>query len=64
MRKYLLNGAILSAVAGIIPAVKTTQESRSTLRIIGTWVLFGATLALAVAGVREKAEEERLEELD
>ncbi|WP_282828560.1 hypothetical protein [Gulosibacter sediminis] len=64
MRKYLLNGAVLSAVAGIVPAVKTTQESNSTLRIVATWIAVGATLALAVAGVRERVEEARQEELD
>lgn len=64
MRKYLLNGAILSAVASVVPAVKTTQESKSTLRIIATWVTVAATIALAVAAVREQADEARLEELD
>jgi hypothetical protein len=64
VRKYLLNGAVLSAVAGILPAIKTTQAANSRLRIIATWVVAGATIALAVAGVREAAEEARQEELD
>ncbi|MDJ1372619.1 hypothetical protein [Gulosibacter molinativorax] len=64
MRKYLLNGALLSAIAGIIPTLRKSQESRSTLTTVLQWVVWGATVALAIVAVRENAEAIREEELE
>lgn len=64
MRKYLLNGALLSAIAGIIPTLRKSQESRSTVTSVLQWVIWGATVALAIVAVRENAEAIREEELE
>ncbi|KAB1641145.1 hypothetical protein [Gulosibacter chungangensis] len=64
MRKYLLNGALLSAIAGIIPTLKKSQEARSTWTTVLQWVVWGATVALAVIAIRENAEAAREEELE
>lgn len=59
MRKFLLNGAFISAVLGFIPTIKRSQESRSRWATIANWILWGATVALAIAAVRDQAEDER-----
>lgn len=64
MRKYLLNGALLSAIAGIIPTLKKSQQSRNTTTAVLQWVLWGATIALAIVAIRESAQDIRAEELD
>lgn len=64
MRKYILNPGIISAVTGVIGSLKTTKASESKLRIIATWVAFGAALALAIASVREQAEKAAAEQAE
>lgn len=61
MRKYLLNGALISAVLGIIPTLKKSKDANSRWTTALTWVLWLVGVALAVAAVREEAEERRLE---
>ncbi|MGO1545351.1 MAG: hypothetical protein ACTHXA_13540 [Gulosibacter sp.] len=62
MRKYLLNGALISAVFSIVPTMKRAQEARSPWTTVMQFVLWGATVALAVLAVRENAEAVREEE--
>lgn len=62
MRKYLLNGALLSAIAGVIPTMKRSQQSRSRWTAALQWLLWVATVGLAVMAVRENAEHQRDEE--
>lgn len=64
MRKYLLNGALLSALAGVIPTLKKSQESRSRVTATLQWVIWGATVILAVIAIRENAQAIREEELE
>ena len=64
MLKYLLNGALLSAIAGIIPTLKKSQTSQSRATAILQWVVWGATVALAVVAIRENAQAMREEELE
>ncbi|SJM54585.1 hypothetical protein [Gulosibacter sp. 10] len=55
MRKYLLNGALISAVAGIIPTLKRSQDADSKGSAILQWVAWGVAVGLAVMAVREQA---------
>ncbi|NLT26795.1 MAG: hypothetical protein GXX90_09145 [Microbacteriaceae bacterium] len=62
MRKYLLNGALISAVLGIIPTIKKSKDVRSRSSAIVTWVLWAAGVVLAIAAIRDEAAEAREEE--
>ena len=62
MRKYLLNGALISAVLGIIPTIKKSKDVRSRSGVVLTWILWAAGVALAVAAVRDDAAEAREQE--
>lgn len=60
MRKYLLNGALISAVLGFIPLLRKSRDSSTAAAII-QWVLWGASVAMAVLAIRQEAQSERLD---
>ncbi len=57
MRKFLLNGGIISATLGILPLLKKTSENRSRSANVAAWLAWGATLIAAISAVREEALE-------
>lgn len=59
MRKFLFNGAIWSAMFGIIGVVKQTSTERSRLRTVLLWLSWGLTLALAISAIIDESREER-----
>jgi hypothetical protein len=57
MRKYLFNGAILSAVFGGISAFRSSKEGPRDWRTALLWVSWAATMATAVGTVIMDARE-------
>lgn len=53
MRKYLLNGAILSSVFGAVSVVKTTKQGPRDWRLALLWISWGINVAIAVGTVIE-----------
>ena len=64
MRKFITNGAVLSAVFGIVPLVKQTATQRRRWRTVLMWISWGVTVAIAVAGVLDDIDEARERELE
>ena len=59
MRKFLLNGGIISATLGLLPLLKKPSDDRSRSAKVAAWLAWSATLLAAVAAVREEVVEER-----
>ncbi len=57
MRKFLFSPAIWSSLFSGIGVVRQTTNGPRDWRLILTWVIFGATVALAVGAVIEKNRE-------
>jgi len=55
MRKFIFNGAIISAIFGGLGVVQTTRKGPRDWRLILMWVSWGASLAIAVGTVIEQA---------
>jgi hypothetical protein len=63
MRKYILNGAMLSAVFGAFGAIQATRKGPRDWRLVLAWVSWGISVALAVGSVQTEAEKaDELEE--
>ena len=52
LRKYLMNGAIISAVLSGVSAVRHQRKAPADWRTVLTWVSWGLTLAVALGTVR------------
>lgn len=63
MRKYLLNGSIISAVFGAISTIRTTKNNPKDWRTVVVWVSWGCSLALAVGSVIRESDDARMKEL-
>lgn len=57
MRKFILNTSVLSAVFGVFGLVKSTQRGPRDWRLILMWLVWGATVAIAVGTVIERNKE-------
>ncbi len=57
MRKYILNGSILSAVLGGWSTVKATRSGPHDWRLVLMWLSWAITLAVAIGSVHEDAKE-------
>jgi hypothetical protein len=57
MRKYILNGPVLSAAFGALGLAKTTKRGPRDWRLVLMWVMWGATLAIAIGTVIEKSRD-------
>jgi hypothetical protein len=62
MRKYILNGAVISAVFSARNVVSTTKDGPRDWRLVLIWVSWGISVALAVGSVIEESRERELEE--
>jgi hypothetical protein len=56
MRKYILNGAMLSALFGAFSAIQATRKGPRDWRLILAWVSWGLSIAIAVGSVQKQAE--------
>lgn len=57
MRKYLFNGAIISAVIGLWTTVQSSKNGPRDWRIPLMWINAGISLVLAVGAVLEESKE-------
>lgn len=57
MRKFIFNGALISAVLGGWGIFQTTRKGPRDWRLILMWISWGATVAVAVGSVIEQARE-------
>lgn len=57
MRKYIFNGAIISAIFGGVGVLQTTRKGPRDWRLILMWVSWGASLAIAIGTVIEQAND-------
>jgi hypothetical protein len=58
VRKFIFNGAILSAVFGGISALRATRSGPRDWRLALLWLSWGASLAIAVGNVVDSARSE------
>ncbi len=59
MRKYVLNGQILSAIMSGWSSYKTTKTGPNDWRVVATWIAWGLTLAVAIGTVHIQSKELR-----
>jgi hypothetical protein len=52
LRKYLLNGAIISSVLSGVSAFRQSRKGPTDWRTYLTWIAWGLTLAVAIGTVR------------
>ena len=57
MRKFLFSPSIWSSLFGAIGVIRTTTSGPRDWRLILQWIVFGATVALAVGTVIERSNE-------
>jgi hypothetical protein len=57
VRKYIFNGAIISAIFGGISAFRSTKEGPRDWRTVLLWISWAATLASAIGTVIIDARE-------
>jgi len=59
MRRYIFNGAVLGAVAGVVPAIRHSVVGPRDWRLALIWVGWGINVAIAVGTVVEQVRLER-----
>lgn len=64
MRKFLFNGAVLSAAFSAVGVVNATRNGPRDWRLALMWVSWGITVAIAVGTVIDENREHDLLELD
>lgn len=57
MRKFLFSASIWSSLFGAIGVIRTTTNGPRDWRLVLQWIVFGATVALAVGTVIERSNE-------
>lgn len=57
MRKYILNTAVLGAVAGVWGPIQATRKGPRDWKLALMWVSWGITVAVAIGTVIEDARE-------
>ena len=55
LRKYLLNGAIISSVFSGISALRQGRKNPTDWRTYLTWIAWGLSLAVALGTVRQES---------
>ena len=57
MRKFLFSTSVLSAVFSGVSVARTTRSGPRDWRLILQWVIWGASVAIAVGTVIEKSND-------
>ncbi|MBW4032037.1 MAG: hypothetical protein HIU88_05175 [Acidobacteria bacterium] len=57
MRKFLFSTSVLSAVFSGVSVARTTKSGPRDWRLILQWVIWGASVAIAVGTVIEKSND-------
>ncbi len=58
LRKYLLNGAIISSVFSGLSAFRQQRSAPKDWRTYVTWIAWGMSLAVAIGTVRINSQED------
>jgi hypothetical protein len=61
VRKFILNGSIISAIFGGIGTIQATRKGPRDWRTVLMWVSWGATMAIAIGTVIKKANDTEIE---
>ena len=56
MRKYLFNGALLSAIVGGWSTLQTTRQGPRDWRLILMWISWGITVAIAIGTIVKETD--------
>jgi hypothetical protein len=56
VRKFLFNGAVISALFSGISALRATRSGPRDWRLALLWVAWAASTAIAIGNVRDNAE--------
>ncbi len=56
MRKFLFNGAVISAIFSGYSALRATRSGPRDWRLALLWVSWAASTAIAIGNVRDNAE--------
>ncbi|WP_434317184.1 hypothetical protein [Leifsonia sp. P73] len=57
MRKFIFNGAIISAVIGLWSTIQETKEGRRDWRVVLMWISAAIGIVIAVGTVLEESRE-------
>jgi len=57
LRKYLMNGAIISSVFSGVAALRQGRRNETDWRTYLTWIAWGLTLVVAIGTVRKQSLE-------
>ena len=57
MRKYILNGAVISAVFSAVHVISTTKNGPRDWRLPLMWASWGISMAIAIGTVMEENKE-------
>ncbi|KAB1659520.1 aminoacyl-histidine dipeptidase [Pseudoclavibacter chungangensis] len=58
MRKFLMNGAVLSSIFAVVPVIRRTSTSHRRWAVALLWIGWGIGVAVAIAGVLDDADDE------
>lgn len=64
MRKFLTNGAVVSAVLAVVPLIRQTASQRRRWKTVLMWAAWAIGVAVAVASVLDDVDEAREAERD
>ncbi len=64
MRRFLLNTAVLGAVAGVIAPIRATAKGPRDWRLALVWAGWGISVTLAVLAVRDQMRADELEAIE
>ena len=57
MRKFLFSTSVLSSVFGAVAVIRTTRNGPRDWRLILQWIIWGASVAIAVGTVIERSND-------
>jgi hypothetical protein len=62
MRKYIFNGAVISAAIGLWSTIQSSKSGVRDWRVVLMWVNAGISLAIAVGSVIQESKEAQISE--
>ncbi|MFF1572347.1 hypothetical protein ACFVWR_06325 [Leifsonia sp. NPDC058292] len=62
MRKFIFNGAVISAAVGLWSTIQSSRSGQRDWRIVLMWVNAGIALAIAVGTVLQESKEAQINE--
>ena len=60
MRKFIFNGAVISAIIGLFTTIQSTRSGARDWRVPLLWISSAITLAIAVGTVIQESQEAEL----